>query len=306
MPRKKAKRSDGRYEIKRKMPDGSTKHFMGYSVTEAVAKYEAARTFKEVAEAYENFLTGSTNPVKRGTINAYRKNIPPFVECFGKMHMAEIDAQAITGYWEKMKVDGKSLHTITNARSVLSCIFRYWCANFHGTGNPVLLSEVPAGMKRGKREEPTEEQCRIIHEHPEGCGFWAKLFEYTGLRMGEANGLRWADVDLEAGFIHVRRAMPWDRNHVYEETLKSENAYRDIPILSPLRPALAEHKPFRHFGAALAVTVRLGMVDVLPSLGAVHSGTDQRQGQRPSKSCAHLLQMAGGCHRPPVPAPVCI
>ena len=256
MPRKKAKRSDGRYEIKRKMPDGSTKHFMGYSVTEAVAKYEAARdamlqkkeieaagpTFKEVADAYKNYITGSTKPVKRGTINAYRKNIPPFVECFGEMHMAEIDAQAITGYWEKMKVDGKSLHTITNARSVLSCIFRYWCANFHGTGNPVLLSEVPVGMKRGKREEPTEEQRKLIDAHPEGCGFWAQLFEYTGLRMGEANGLRWEDVDLEAGFIHVRRAMPWDRNHVYEETLKSENAYRDIPILSPLRPALAEHK----------------------------------------------------------------
>ena len=36
-------------------------------------------------------------------------------------------------------------------------------------------------------EEPTEEQRDLINAHPEGCGFWAWLFEYTGLRMGEAN-----------------------------------------------------------------------------------------------------------------------
>lgn len=264
MPRKKTKREDGRYEIKRKMPDGSTKHFFGYTVTEATAKYEAVRdemlrqdeqeaagpTFREVAEAYENYITGSTKPVKRGTISSYRKYLPQFLGSFGDMRMADIDAQSISSYWEKMKVDGKSLHTITNARSVMSCVFRYWCSNFHGTGNPVLLSEVPAGMKRGKREEPTKEQCDIINAHPDGCGFWAQLFEYTGLRIGEANGLRWEDVDLEAGLIHVRRAMPWEHNRPYLETLKSEKAYRDVPILTPLRPALGQrkrlHKPWEY------------------------------------------------------------
>lgn len=261
MPRKKAKRPDGRYEIKRKMPDGSTRHFMGRTVTEAVSKYETARdamllqaektatgpSYREVAAAYEDYITGPLHPVKRGTIDAYRKCFPPLLEYFGDTPMAEIDAQAVSGYLEKMKLDGKSLHTITNARSVLSCVFRYWCANYHGTRNPVQLSTVPAGMKRGKREEPTEEQCKIINAHPEGCGFWAQLFEYTGLRIGEANGLRWEDVDLSKGVIHVRRAMPWEKNSAYLETPKTENAYRDVPILSPLRPALEErmrlHKP---------------------------------------------------------------
>ena len=82
---------------------------------------------------------------------------------------------------------------------MLSCIFTSWCANFHGTGNPVLLAKLPAGLKDGRRVEPTEEQRDLINAHPEGCGFWAWLFEYTGLRMGEANGLQWKDVDLDAG-----------------------------------------------------------------------------------------------------------
>ena len=86
------------------------------------------------------------------------------------------------------------------------------------------------------------EQQEIINAHPEGCGFWAQLFSYTGLRMGEANGLQWKDVDFDAGVIHVNSAMPWDRNRPYEETLKTENAYRDVPILTPLRPLLLQQK----------------------------------------------------------------
>ena len=147
MPRKRAKRSDGRYELKKKMPDGSMRHFYGSSLTEAQAKYEAARnemilqaekekvgpSFEEVADAYEDYITGPGSPVKRGTISAYRKHLPPLKEYFSDKRMAEIDAQAVSSYLEKMKVEGKSLHTLTNARSVLSCVFRYWCAHYHGT-----------------------------------------------------------------------------------------------------------------------------------------------------------------------------
>lgn len=65
--------------------------------------------------------------------------------------------------------------------------------------------------------------------------------------MGEANGLQWKDVDLEAGTISPVQAMPWCKNQPYKEKLKTENAYRSIPILSPLRPLLeagkAEHRP---------------------------------------------------------------
>lgn len=256
MPRKRTKRADGRYEIKRKMPDGKYKHFLGDTVAEATAKYEEAyqqatleesknnggATFREMAIAYKDYITGSTKPVKRGTINAYVKNIPPLLECFGDTPMADIDTQAVCGYMERMKIDGKALHTITNAKSVLSCIFTFWCANYHGTSNPVLLAKPPAGMKKGKRLEPTKAQRDLIDAHPEGCGFWAQLFEYTGLRLGEANGLQWKDVDFEQNVIHVRSAMPWDRNHAYEETLKSEKGYRDVPILTTFRPALLEQK----------------------------------------------------------------
>lgn len=256
MPRKKSKRADGRYDLKRKMPDGTVKHFYGATVAEATAKYEAEQlrildaqrktsggaTYREMAEAYDAYISAPGSHIKRGTISAYKKHLPGLLSYFGDTPMADIDAQSISGYMERLKVEGKALHSITNARSVLSCIFRFWCANYHGTGNPALLAQVPAGLKRGTRDEPTEEQRDLINAHPEGCGFWAQLFEYTGLRLGEANALRWEDVDLTAGKIHVDNAMPWDRNQPYDETPKSDMAYRDIPILAPLRAALEEGK----------------------------------------------------------------
>jgi integrase len=30
---------------------------------------------------------------------------------------------------------------------------------------------------------------------------------YAGLRLGEVRGLRWQDIDLEAGLLHVRRSL---------------------------------------------------------------------------------------------------
>lgn len=257
MPKKKKNlRADGRYMLRRKMPDGSSKCFYGKTVTEAESKYKAAydaavlaaekqnggATFREMATAYEDYITGPGHPVKRGTITAYRKHLPPMLEYFGDIRMADIDVQAVHGYMQKMKTEGKALHTITNAKSVLSCVFSYWCANYHGNANPVLLTKLPAGLREGKRGEPTEEQRDLINAHPEGCGFWAWLFEYTGLRMGEANGLQWKDIDLDAGTITPVQAMPWDRNQPYKEQLKTKNAYRTIPILSPLRPLLERER----------------------------------------------------------------
>ena len=152
--------------------------------------------------------------------------------------MEDIDPQKVKDYLDQMAAAGKAKKTASNARSVISCVFSHWCSYMHGTGNPVREAKLPKKMPVTERKEPTKEQRELIEAHPEGCGFWAALFEYTGLRIGEANGLRWKDVDLAAGKITPDQAMPWDRNHAYQEELKSAKAYRSVPILDKFRPML--------------------------------------------------------------------
>ena len=58
------------------------------------------------------------------------------------------------------------------------------------------------------------------------------LFEfmaYTGLRIGEALGLTWADIDYEGGLVRVHRQLSRKREHA---PLKSEAGKREV-ILAP-------------------------------------------------------------------------
>ncbi len=61
----------------------------------------------------------------------------------------------------------------------------------------------------------------------------------TGLRQGEALGLRWEDVDVKAGLIRVRYEL--DRSSVLVEP-KTLAAKREIPIPPSLGRMLADHK----------------------------------------------------------------
>ena len=60
-----------------------------------------------------------------------------------------------------------------------------------------------------------------------------------GLRRGELLGLRWKDIDLDAGILHVRQQI----NHEGQITTpKSKKARRDLPLTDDLLTLLREHK----------------------------------------------------------------
>lgn len=61
---------------------------------------------------------------------------------------------------------------------------------------------------------------------------------HTGMRRGELAGLRWVDVDLDAGTIHVRQQAT---AYGDDDELKTINADRIIPLTAPARDALIGH-----------------------------------------------------------------
>lgn len=52
----------------------------------------------------------------------------------------------------------------------------------------------------------------------------------TGVRQGEMNGLRWADVDFEKGVLHIRRNRLSAKGMIYEKEPKTKTSKRDIPM----------------------------------------------------------------------------
>jgi len=69
------------------------------------------------------------------------------------------------------------------------------------------------------------------------AGTWAMLMLYAGLRRGEALALRWEDVDLAGGVLHVRHGVHFEANAPVIGAPKTASAVRDVPLL----PVLADH-----------------------------------------------------------------
>ena len=87
---------------------------------------------------------------------------------------------------------------------------------------------------------PSPGEVRRLIAHLDGR--WRPLLLtaiFTGLRASELRGLRWADVDLKRGEIHVRQRA--DRYNVIGR-LKSEAAERTVPLPPMVVNALREHR----------------------------------------------------------------
>jgi len=76
---------------------------------------------------------------------------------------------------------------------------------------------------------------RLIAAAPAHLAQYVRVRCLSGLRSGEINGLRWDQVDFEAGLVSITRA----RVEGLEVLPKNEYSERDIPLTQPLRAALA-------------------------------------------------------------------
>lgn len=113
--------------------------------------------------------------------------------------------------------------------------------------NPASDAKLPRAPRRGpKRVLAPEEAARFtaaVQAHRIGAFFLLSLG--TALRPGEAMGLKWVDVDAEAGLLHVRRSL-WDprrggRPAELTEP-KTASSVRSVPLPPDLLALLRRHR----------------------------------------------------------------
>jgi integrase/recombinase XerD len=104
--------------------------------------------------------------------------------------------------------------------------------------------ERPKQRSRRKGRRLSPEQLRTVIETAErevpSFAPLIVLLAYTGLRVREALGLRWQDVDLDAATIRLRWQL--GRDDLAYLPLKTEAGVRDLPILPALRRRLIEYR----------------------------------------------------------------
>jgi len=140
-----------------------------------------------------------------------------------------------------MQRNGYAGWTITGTLSTLSgCLGRAKRRHLINA-NPV------AELTRDERPKVGNGQKRVLDEK-EIADVLAKATDafrpliavalFAGLRLGEILGLRWSDIDFDAGFIHVRHQLTLKRELA---ELKTDSGRRDVVLIPQLAKMLREH-----------------------------------------------------------------
>jgi integrase len=178
---------------------------------------------------------------KPSVIRSYTSAMRLYVlDELGAVKLSDLHRVHVQDLADRLLADGKDPSTIRNALMPLRVIFRRALARGEVAVNPTTGVELPAVRGRRDRIASPAEAATLIAALPEEfCGLFAAAL-YAGLRRGELLALRWADVDLDAKVIYVRRAYD-PAAGVFVEP-KSRAGRRKVPIAAALRLHLLEHK----------------------------------------------------------------
>ena len=198
-----------------------------------------------LAEYFEEWLAGKSD-IKGSTKAHYKTWFKGLSEVRGKKKLQQIDKADVRKLQAKLVKDGKRPSTVNNTMCLLFQIMK------QAKQDDIIPINPCEGIKaiREKREKKAvntihraltkEEQAAFMKA---AKGEWLyNMIDFmlrTGVRSGEARGLRWRDIDGKKGLIHVRNNRTIDENRKdCDDTPKTETSVRDIPMTADVREIL--------------------------------------------------------------------
>jgi integrase len=166
----------------------------------------------------------------------------------GRLRVGSITEDDVGALMREMRGKGLSPATIRKTVMVLGRILGHAARRGLIPVNPV------ARLERGERPAVERPEMRVLERHEIGAVLDAAdsthrpllaTAIFCGLRLGELLGLTWADIDFEAGLIHVRHQLDRDGQRVKPKT---PQAVRSVVLMPALARILLEHRlasPFK-------------------------------------------------------------
>lgn len=215
-------------------------------VRRGTLKAPSRTTVREAAEAWLSGAKQGTIRTRNGAtykpsaIRGYDASLRLRVlPEFGGARLSEISRLDLQDFVDRLQSGGHDPSTIRNTLMPLRAIYRRAVTRGEVANNPTTDLELPAVEGRRDRAASPEEAAELIGALPEqDRSLWATAF-YAGLRRGELQALRWEQVDLAAGRIHVRAS--WDAVEGPVQP-KSKAGLRVVPMPGVLRDYLLSHR----------------------------------------------------------------
>ena len=195
------------------------------------------RTFGDYAERewaqYTRDNWKASTQITQGSF--VRVHIVPFFE---KMLLPRIKPTQIVEFHSAMEAKGLSKKTRRNLHAILTKMFTYAHDLELIPANPVKKGIAPKPERTEKPALTDVQLYALFDAVPIRYKAFYMTLALTGIRTGEALGLKWADVDFASHELNVRRAIFRGK----ETTPKTSVSIRPRPMVDELYQALLNHK----------------------------------------------------------------
>jgi len=202
------------------------------------------------------------------------------VPALGGVVLQGLTPAHLTAFYRALLNDGRrdgrgglAPKSVRNIHGVLHAALRDAVRWGYLPRNVAAVADLPKGMTPEMRVW-SPEQLRAFLEHVRTDPLYAAwlLLATTGMRRGEVAGLRWADVDLDAGRVSPRRPRVVVNYEVVVSEPKTSKGRRSLALDPATVAALREHRT-RQLEQRLAVGPRWqdsGLIFTWPDGRAIH------------------------------------
>lgn len=217
-------------------------------------KYTVGQWMDEWFEAYAKV---KVRPSSHQTYKGYIENhIKPNI---GDIPIEKLTSLQLQKFYRRLLTEGRvpriesenqpkglSAKTVRNINQVISSAMDMAVKHKLILSNPTDGCELPKVEHKEMHTIHAEQLGAFLREAKESGVYELYYLDLaTGLRRGELLGLKWEDVDLTHGVIHVRRQVYRIDGEVKEVPLKTKNAYRNISISKDAVEMLKEMEKHR-------------------------------------------------------------
>jgi integrase len=203
-------------------------------------------TFGDVAEEYFAMAEGvvASGGMAPRTLGRYRQQYDSHIKpVLGRRRMHEIKTEHVAAIFSRQRKNGLSEWTLSGTKTVLSTIIGFARSRRYIASNPLDgLSKIERPKQLTKRDPRrlSEDEVRKL------CAAATPRYRpvlvtlaWTGLRVSEALGLRWSDIDFEGKEVRVTFQLADDGTL---KRLKTKTSSRSLPLLPVLAETLKEHR----------------------------------------------------------------
>ena len=196
-------------------------------------------TFRQACEEWMRYVELDRKR-RPSTVRDYRREIDKRLvpEFGGATPLSAITTAEVEAFRERMVAEGRlSARTINKRLQQLHSIFKRAGRVWDLPGNPVANAERQPQRRSGDFTALEPHEVELLADHavtPQDAALFT-VAAFSGLRLGELRGLRWADIDWMRRVIFVRRSYTVDA----DGPTKSGKV-RSVPLVDQAARALDE------------------------------------------------------------------